>query len=641
MIIKRSDHNPILEPTSKEFWEAEAVFNGCPIVKDDKIFMVYRALSRTHYHETAKTRMMISDIGIAESTDNGDHFENRRKLIFPEENWERFGCEDPRITKLNDKYYIFYTALSEYPFNVNGIKVGVAISKDLQTITEKHPVTPFNAKGMTLFPEKINGKMVALLTVNTDMPPAKICIATFDKEDEMWSEDYWNEWYKNHDQYMLSLARKKEDQVEVGAPPIKTTEGWLVIYSYTKNYFTRQPIFTIEAVLLDLNDPSKIIARTEVPILHPEEYYEKIGHVENVVFPSGAILNEDKLEIYYGTSDTFCCKAEVSLSTLLDHMIEGKRKHACLVRANENPIIVPNPNSSWESKAVFNPASLYLNGKFHIVYRAMSWDNTSTMGYAISPDGINIEYRSPTPIYVPRESFEQKKQPNGNSGCEDPRLTHIDDKIYMCYTAYDSISVPRVALSWIYEKDFLEKNWNWSKPILISAPDLDDKDALVFPQKYNGKYILVHRISEDIDIAFCENLEFIGQEYLEEQLWIYPRKGWWDSRKVGASTPPVRTPEGWVMLYHGVSDEGIYRVGAVLLDLNDPSKILGRTDLPIFEPQTDYEKNGQINNVVFPCGANLVNDELYVFYGGGDTVIGMAKVNINKLLDVLKKDGWN
>lgn len=644
MRIKRSEYNPILEPMHKEFWEAEAVFNGCPIQKEEngivKTYMVYRALSKSHYHEVAKERMMVSDVGIAESTDGGNNFENRRKFIEPEEQWDRYGCEDPRITFINNKYYIFYTALSEYPFSAKGIRVGVAISPDLKKVTEKHPVTTFNAKGMALFPEKINGKFWAILTVNTDLPPAKICLTSFEKEEEMWSEDYWNNWYPNHDQHALNLLRGKEDQVEVGSPPIKTKEGWLIIYSYTKNYYTREPIFTIEAALLDLEDPSKIIARTETPILTPEEYYEKIGMVENVVFPSGALLNDDKLEIYYGASDTFCCKAEISIQNLLDHMVESKKKKAKFSRSEKNPILIPDVNSAWENKAVFNPASLYLNGKFHIIYRAMSWGNTSTMGYATSSDGTNIDYKSPDPVYIPRESFEDKKISGGNSGCEDPRLTHIEDKIYMCYTAFDGVNVPRVALTWILEKDFLDKKWNWSKPVLISAPNLDDKDAMLFPQKYDGKYIFIHRIGEDMDIAYSEDLNFNHEEYLEEQLWIYPRKGWWDSKKVGVSAPPVRTPEGWVMLYHGVSDKGVYRVGAVLLDLNDPSKILGRTDCPIFEPEMEYEKNGQVNNVVFPCGANLVNNELFIFYGGADTVIGMGKVDINQLLEVLKSDGW-
>ena len=185
MIIKRSNENPILKPLSEHSWEAEAVFNGCPVKKGNEIYLLYRALSLPHYHTSARATMMISDIGIAQSKD-GIRFENRRRFIIPEHSWERFGCEDPRITKLGNKYYIFYTALSEYPFKAEGIKVGLAISKDLKTVQEKHLVTPFNAKGMALFPEKIGGKMWAVLTLHTDKPPAKICLASFEKESDMW-----------------------------------------------------------------------------------------------------------------------------------------------------------------------------------------------------------------------------------------------------------------------------------------------------------------------------------------------------------------------------------------------------------------------------------------------------------------------
>lgn len=133
MIIQRSKDNPILKPNRDQSWEAEAVFNGCPTKLGNKIYLLYRALSQPHYHTSAQTRMMVSDTGIAESND-GIHFENRRRFIVPELEWERFGCEDPRVTKLDNKYYIFYTALSQYPFRAEGIKVGLAISKNLKTI---------------------------------------------------------------------------------------------------------------------------------------------------------------------------------------------------------------------------------------------------------------------------------------------------------------------------------------------------------------------------------------------------------------------------------------------------------------------------------------------------------------------------
>jgi predicted GH43/DUF377 family glycosyl hydrolase len=645
MIVERSDKNPILKPNNNQSWEAEAVFNGCPVKKGEKIYLLYRALSLHHYHALANVKMRISDIGIAESKD-GVNFGNRRKFIIPEYDWEQFGCEDPRVTKLNGKFYIFYTALSRYPFNADGIKVAVAVSRDLETIQEKHLVTPFNAKAMTLFPEKIGGKIYAGLTVHTDRPPSKICLAPFDREADIWSEKYWNNWYKNFsaeggsasggERYSLPLQRKPEDHVELGAPPLKTANGWLLLYSYIRNYFLGQGLFGVEAVLLDLKNPSKIIARTEYPILTPEEYYERFGMAPNTIFPSGAFIKDSWIYLYYGAADTTCALARIKLSSLFTEMTKREKRAAKLTRIRENPIIVPDKMHAWEAKATFNPAAIYLENKVHLLYRAMSEDNTSTFGYAQSGNGSRIDWRLPDPVYTPRESFEQKAQPNGNSGCEDPRLTQIGDKIYMCYTAFDGKAPPRVALTWIGTRDFLGQKWNWAKPALVSPPDFDNKDALVFPEKVNGKFMIIHRVGEDIDFSFAETLNFSGRKWLEEYRWIITRKGWWDSKKVGAAAPPLKTKDGWIFLYHGVSDDGIYRVGAVLLDLKNPTKIIGRTDNPIFEPEAAYEKVGVVPNVVFPCGAVVIGKKLFVYYGGADKVIGVATIKIDDLLHVLK-----
>ncbi len=639
MLIERSKQNPILKPNRNKSWEADAVLNGCPVKKGNCIYLAFRAVSLPHYHSIANTKLKVSDIGIAQSRD-GINFSHRKRLIFADQPWDRFGCEDPRVTKLDNKYYIFYTALSEYPFKAEGIRVALAISKDLETIQEKHLITPFNAKAMALFPEKINGKMWTALTVNTDRPPAKICLASFDKEEDLWSEKYWQGWYSDVEKYALPLQRTPNDHIEVGAPPIKTKDGWLLFYSYIRNYFSPNRLFTIEAVLLDLKNPRKIIARTKAPLLTPEEYYEKIGHVPNVVFPSGAIIKNGVIYLYYGAADTTCCLALISLNGLLKKMfhVEGPIK---FLWSNEKQIIAPVKNHSWESKATFNPAAIYLGGKVHILYRAISEDNTSVLGYAVSKNGISIDYRSDEPVYTPRESFEGKPHPGRNSGCEDPRLTKIGNIIYMCYTAYDGKCPPRVALTSISEKDFLNQKWNWAKPALLSPPDTDDKDACIFPEKIKGKYVIIHRDGDDIDISFSESLNFDGKTWLEEYRWILPRPGTWDSKKVGVAGPPIKTKKGWLILYHGISEnDGFYRVGAVLADLHDPTEIIARTDESIFEPRTPFERIGQVPNVVFPCGNVVIGGALFMYYGCADQVAGVATIPLNKLLNMLEKCGY-
>lgn len=635
-VVQRSHHNPIMIPDRNHYWEEFAVFNMCPVKKGKTIYAFYRAISA---HDKLQTPEQTSVIGIGKSKD-GLHFEDREKFIVPEYEWEQFGCEDPRATYFEGKFYVFYTALSRYPFGPEGIKVAVAISKDLKKVDEKHFVTPFNSKAMALFPERIGDKIAVIFSADTDQPPAKMSIAYANKMEDLWNPKFWEKWHKNIDKYTIDPKRNPGDHVEVGAPPIKTKYGWLIIYSHIQNYFNRPDgqdlIFGIEAMLLDLKNPTKIIGKTTGPILVPEEPYELSGYVSNVVFPTGALLDKDTLTIYYGAADTTVCKARVSLQDLISTIHPKMKETWHFKRFSKNPIISPDINHSWESKATFNPASIELGGKTHIIYRAMSEDNTSTLGYASSKDGLNLIERLKDPVYVPRVDIEMKKIPNGNSGCEDPRLTQIGNKIYMCYTAYDSVSPPRVAISYITEKDFLAKKWNWSEPFAITPRDMDDKDTCLFSEKFKQGYFVIHRINNEICGDFLNTLDF-NHEMVNKCIRILgPRKNMWDSAKVGIAAPPMKTKYGWLLLYHGVSkSHSTYRIGAVLLDLEDPAIVLARTTDPIFEPETEYEKKGIVNNVVFPCGMVVKKGVLHIYYGGGDRVTGVATMKFDNILQAL------
>lgn len=635
MKVKRYEKNPILIPNIDNCWESHSTFNGCPVKMDSEIYLVYRSMSCNDYHRIAERKMNLSTIGIAKSTD-GINFKERKPFIFPEEPWEKYGCEDPRVTKIDDTYYIFYTALSDYPFTANGIKVAVATSKDLKKIDEKKLVTPFNAKAMALFPEKINNKLVTIFTYRSDTPSPKICFAEFDNPKDMWSRECWEKWYNNQDKFVLEIPKRPQDHLEIGSSPIKTSKGWLLFYSYIYDFFTTSDmnrwVFSIDAVLLDLKDPKKIIGKTKGPILTPEEYYERYGMVNNIVFPSGALVNNKEVYLYYGAADTTCCLAKIDVDCLLDHMLPNKYDSISFKRYDKNPIIEPIKEHKWEQRSTFNPGAIYLNNKIHIIYRAVSDENISVLGYATTNDGFNIDYRSKIPIYVPRKDFER-------SGCEDPRLTKIDDYIYMLYTAYDVRATPRVALTKIKEKDFINNIWNWSEPILISPPGVMDKDACIFPEKINNKYYILHRMGNEIDFSVRADLEFKekdNKKYLEENNWVSPRKGWWDYRKVGAASPPIKTKEGWLLFYHGIAMDHSYTVGVLLLDLKDPKKILARSDNPLFKPETDYEKSGDVPNVVFPCGTIVKDGIIFMYYGGGDKVTGVATMKLETILKKLK-----
>lgn len=316
--LKRHPQNPILSPNLKNDWEAQATFNGCVVKQKGQYHLFYRAMSLPRsYHGL---NFSLSSVGQAVS-DDGINFKNRRQVIKPEQNWEIFGCEDPRVTKLEDKYFIFYTVLSSWPPTPLGIKIGVMISKDLKNFREKHLVTHFNSKAMALFPERINGEIVGILTVNTDLPPAKVALAFFDREEQIWSADFWKDWLARLDDYVVPLPKKANDHFEVGAPPLKTEAGWLLLYSYIKNYFNPPPVFGIEAVLLDLKNPLKIKGRTVGPLLLPKKDYEQSGQVNNIVFPSGVLVENGQLLVYYGAADTYCCLASCNLKSLLNKMI--------------------------------------------------------------------------------------------------------------------------------------------------------------------------------------------------------------------------------------------------------------------------------------------------------------------------------
>lgn len=642
-VVKRSNHNPILTPYKDHYWEAFATFNMSVVKKGRTYYGVYRAVGA---EDKLRDPKRVSIVSIGKSTDKV-HFEDCAPFIVPEEEWEKYGCEDPRVTFFEGKYYIFYTALSKYPFEASGIKVAVAVSKDLKNIEERHLATPFNAKAMTIFPERINGKITAILSVNTDSPPSKIAIAQVDRIEDFWNSRFWEKWFANIDQYTIDLRRTSFDHLEVGATPIKTSHGWLLVYSHIQNYFggSGNPrIFGIEVALLDHKNPFSVLGKTRGPILAPREPYELLGHVPDVIFPTGAILEKDTLYIYYGAADMSVSMAYVNITDLLATMHPETSERWHFKRADDNPIIKPNKMHNWESKAVFNPAAIKIKDRVFLLYRALSEDNTSVIGYAEMKDGFIVKEKLPEPVYVPREDFELKKTAGANSGCEDPRLTQIGKKIYMCYTAFDGIGPPKVAVSEISEKDFLNKKWNWKKPVIITPPGLDDKDTCILSEKVGGKYFILHRIGDEICGDFLRSLSFKKETVKKCIRIIGPRINSWDSLKVGICAPPIKTKHGWLLLYHGVSkNHNTYRVGAILLDLKDPTMVLARSTDPIFEPEEQYEKVGIVNNVVFPCGmvvkkANRSKkDLLYIYYGGADTVIGVATIELDVLLNSLTR----
>lgn len=638
-IVKRNPKNPIIAPESEHGWEVRGTFNGCPVQKGKDTYLLYRALGAP---DPLSAPSGLSTVNIAVS-EKEKPFKKLGKFIAPSESWDQAGCEDPRVVFFEGQYVIFYTALGGYPFNGGNIKVAVALSRDLKKIDEKHLVTPFNAKAMTLFPKRINGKITAIVTTHTDEPPAKIAIVQCNKLEELWDSAFWEAWHAHLPEHALNPLRHDSDHAEVGAPPILTKDGWLLLYSYTQNYFGGgDRVFGIEGILLDKKDPRSIVGRTKGPILAPEETYERFGITENVVFPSGALLQKNgRLDIYYGAADSVCASASLYLPDLLDSMTASKR-NIFASRAKGNPLIAADTAHPWEKKATFNAGAVDLAGTPYLLYRAMGDENTSVFGWArLSKDGLTVKERSVEPVYLPRADFEQKHgDSHGNSGCEDPRITEIGKTLYIGYTAYDGAHAPRAALTSISVKDFAGKHWErFATPELITPDGIDDKDMCVFPTKINRNYCIFHRIGGQICADFRESLDFSKGRVNRCIEVMGPRPGSWDSQKVGVAAPPLLTKKGWLLIYHGISRTATYRLGAALLDKNDPTHVIARTVDPIFEPVEPYEREGQVPRVVFSCGMITRGDSLIIYYGGADTVIGAATVSLKRLLSILEPKG--
>lgn len=290
-----------------------------------------------------------------------------------------------------------------------------------------------------------------------------------------------------------------------------------------------------------------------------------------------------------------------------------------LKRYEGNPILRPKQENNWESRSVYNPGVIYSDGLFHLLYRGMGVDGISRIGYAVSSDGFNF-FRFDKPVFIPKLILEPK-------GCEDPRLVKIEQKFYMTYTAYSEKGV-RIGIAYtenfiIWER--LEPNW----------PEENNKDAVLFPEKIDDRYVLFHRPTAGVPmciwIAYSDDLI---DWYNHKEVMSPLGEETWEGGKIGAGPPPIKTEKGWLLIYHGVDRRGVYRLGVSMFDLDDPSKMIKRHPEPIFEPKEDYEVFGEIPRVVFATGICEVNDKYYIYYGGADKVVSVAIVDKIRILNL-------
>lgn len=316
-------------------------------------------------------------------------------------------------------------------------------------------------------------------------------------------------------------------------------------------------------------------------------------------------------------------------------------KKLILKKFDANPILAPRNENGWEAWQTFNPGTILLKDTVHFLYRAIGTDGLSRIGYAASNDGFVLSDRCSHPVY--EHPIQEKSQPfityaSGGSwgGVEDPRIVRVDneDILYMTYTACNGDL--RVGLTSIAINDFLNKQWRWTHPKLISPPGEVHKNWLLFPEKIHGKYALLHSINPEISIAYLDDLSFDGSEYIQSCHGGKPRKNCWDKWIRGVGPVPIKTKYGWLVFYHAMNDDwSKYRVGAVLLDLNDPHIVLARSRVPILEPSEVYENSGFKAGVVYASGAVVKEGSLLIYYGSADSYVCVAQAPFEEFVEAL------
>ena len=293
-----------------------------------------------------------------------------------------------------------------------------------------------------------------------------------------------------------------------------------------------------------------------------------------------------------------------------------------LERLTNTPILEPKPHHQWEKAAVFNTAAVSDNGLIHLIYRATDITSNgkqgkyiNSLGYAVSTDGIHFN-RLENPILsndVPQEL----------RGPEDPRIVKIGSTFYMMYTGYGGRFDGDYRISLATSQNLIQ----WERQgVMLDEPN---KDASLLPEKVNGRYMLFHRRAPDIWIAFSDDLKIWSDH---QRIMSRLPESSWESDKIGLGGPPLKTDQGWLLIYHGVSgDPRQYSLGIALLDLDDPTRVTARQAAPILIPELDWEINGYVPNVVFSCGQVVLGNDLYVYYGGADQVIGAAAMSMSDI----------
>lgn len=589
------------------------------VVFDDRVYFFYSS----HHTDGAVFRIDVSEDG-----KKFTRFSNTVEIKFNDQVIHSEDCKDFKFARYEGNYYLLFKNKVD--------------SSYIPYIARSYDLIHWETIGKVLVSKEV-GVLVSDYKFNDNY-----ILYSGSSVKRAYSKDF-----RSWEKFVTPILKPKKDfygkQVVILENSVLYSNKILLFY-FLRRGAKGKFYYTLKILSFGKNNPGKLVSHSQEVVWQSGEEW-----VRRRAVPIGIVIFKDKI-ISYWHSTSFGIFA--IFHTSLGDMVEkrGEKRGFLLRKLHHNPIIKPIAGNDWESKATFNPAAIYEGGKVHLLYRAIGDQDVSVLGYAASNDGIHIHDRHNSPAYVPRESFEvitgyAGRRPiftqdslyvsggGGYGGCEDPRVTKIEDRLYMTYVAYNGFSHPRIALTSVDLDDFLHHQFNWEAPVLISRPGEVNKNACILPEKIDGKYVIFHRVFPNILIDFVDDLEFDGESnWLKGEYAIEPRRSYWDSRKVGIGPPPIKTKDGWLTIYQGVDDRNdkSYKMGAMLLDLSNPRRVLHRTSRPILEPNERYENEGHKAGVAYPCGAVVIDNDLFVYYGGADTVVCVAHANLNEFLGHLK-----
>ncbi|HKW16697.1 MAG TPA: glycoside hydrolase family 130 protein [Terriglobales bacterium] len=293
-------------------------------------------------------------------------------------------------------------------------------------------------------------------------------------------------------------------------------------------------------------------------------------------------------------------------------------------RLSARPILSPE-GDGWESAGTFNPAVVFNKGKFVMLYRAQDRNGTSRLGYAESTDGI-LFFRRSQAVMFPQTDYEK------DGGVEDPRLVKFEGTYYLTYTGYNKkdaqlcLATSTDLVHWERKGVILpayKGNWNvrWTK------------SGAIVPRKMDGKYWMyfLGTTSDGTDqTGLASSTDLIHWKDASKQPVLPKRAGNFDSRVVEPGPPPILTKDGILLVYNGADDHLVYRTGLAVFSREDPAKLLWRSDRPVFAPDKNWEKVGQVPNVVFVEGMVRKGSRYLFYYGGADKYIGVAESNLSQ-----------